>query len=299
MDPTPPRPADGIAWMIATGLCFVAVTGVVKYSAQDLPAGQAAFLRYLLGLVFLLPMTRALLATRMSRRDAAMFGARGLVHALGVMLWFFAMTRLPIAEVTAMNYLAPVYVTLGAALFLRERLAARRVAAVAAALLGAVVILRPGFREVSLGHLAMLGTAMLFGASYLLTKSLSNRHGAPLIVAMLSITVTIALAPLAALDWVRPTLADLGWMFVVAIFATAGHYTMTRAFAAAPVTVTQPVTFLQLVWAVLLGWVVFSEPPDGWVVLGGAIILGSVCFIAWRESVLQRATVSGPVRPDP
>jgi drug/metabolite transporter (DMT)-like permease len=77
-------------------------------------------------------------------------------------------------------------------------------------------------------------------------------------------------------------------MFLVACFATAGHYTMTLAFAAAPLTVTQPATFLQLVWAVILGAVMFGEPIDGWVILGGVVIMASVSFITWREAVAQR-----------
>ncbi len=288
MTTTPGRPLTGILWMIATGLCFIAVTAIVKFAAQDLPAAQAAFLRYLTGLVFLLPVARVLLRTRISRADLGLFAGRGFLHGIGVMLWFYAMTQIPIAEVTALNYLSPVYVTLGAALFLGERLALRRILAVVVALLGVLVILRPGFREVETGHLAMLGTAILFAGSFLSAKSLSGRHSASMVVAMLSVTVTICLAPFAFAQWVTPSLTDWGWMFVVAAFATAGHYTMTRAFAAAPVSVTQPITFLQMVWAVLLGWAVFDEPPDAFVVLGAATIIASVSFIAWREAKLRR-----------
>jgi drug/metabolite transporter (DMT)-like permease len=187
-----------------------------------------------------------------------------------------------------MNYLAPVYVTLGAALFLGERLSAPRIGAVVVALAGAVLILRPGFRELSPGHVAMIGTALLMGSSYLVAKHLTARHSAPVIVALLSLGVTAGLAPVAAAGWAPPSAADLGWMFLVATFATAGHYAMTRAFAAAPVAVTQPVTFLQLVWAVLLGWVAFGEAPDGWVILGGSLILVAVSFIAWREARRKR-----------
>ena len=284
----PPKPLQGILWMMATGLCFIAVTAVVKHSAQDLPAAEAAFLRYLLGLVFLLPVARTLLTTRMPARDIGFFAARGLVHSVAVILWFFAMTQITIAEVTAMNYLNPVYVTIGAAIFLGEPLAARRIGAVVVALIGTFVILRPGFREVEAGHLAMLATAMLFGASYLLAKPLSDRHSASMVVGMLSVTVTIGLAPFAFAVWVTPTLSDIGWMFLVAAFATAGHYAMTRAFAAAPVSVTQPVTFLQMVWALLLGWAFFDEPPDTYVVLGALLIIASVSFIAWREARLRR-----------
>ena len=282
------RPTIGIFWMIVTGLNFVAVTAIVKYVGSGIPAAQAAFLRYLLGVVFLIPMIKPILAARLTARQLKLFVTRGVVHTLGVTLWFFAMARLPIADVTAMNYLVPIYVTIGAALILKEPLPPRRLAAVGFALLGALIILRPGFRAIDPGHFAMLGTGLSFGIGYLIAKQLSGEVSAAVVVGMLSITVTIGLAPFAAAVWVTPTLPQLGWLFLVACFATAGHYTMTLAFAAAPVTVTQPVTFLQLIWAVLLGVLVFGEPLDGWVIAGGAVIMGSVSFITWREARARR-----------
>jgi drug/metabolite transporter (DMT)-like permease len=284
----------GIFWMLVTGLCFVAVTAIVKFLGPRIPPAEQAFLRYFLGLAFLLPMLRPMLRTRLSGRMWGMFAARGVFHAMGVMLWFYAMTRIPLAEVTAINYLAPVYVTLGAALFLGEKLALRRIVAVLVALLGAAVILRPGFRVVEPGHMAMLLAAVVFGGSYLLAKVMADRVSAPVVVGMLSIWVTAALAPFAYAVWVTPTLTELAILFGVACFATAGHYTMTLAFAAAPVAVTQPVTFLQLVWATALGAVVFAEPVDIWVVLGGGLILGSVTFITWREAMLNRQPITPP-----
>ncbi len=272
-----------------TGIMFVAVTAIVKHVGDDVPAAQGAFLRYVLGLVFLIPMINPIMAARLTRRQLKLFGLRGLVHTVAVILWFFAMARIPIAEVTAMNYLSPIYVTLGAALFLGDKLPPRRLVAVVVALIGAMVILRPGIKAVELGHIAMLGTAICFAAGYLIAKQLSGEVSAPVVVGMLSIVVTIGLAPFAAMVWITPSMADLGWLFLVACFATAGHYTMTLAFAAAPLTVTQPVTFLQLVWAVLLGAVVFGETVDGWVIFGGAIIMASVSFITWREAVARRA----------
>lgn len=274
--------------MFATGLNFVAVTAIVKHIGSDVPAAQGAFLRYLLGLVFLIPMIRPILAAHLSRRQIKLFVWRGGAHTIAVILWFYAMARIPIADVTAMNYLSPVYVTLGAALVLGEALPPRRLAAVLIALLGAAIILRPGFREVDPGHIAMLFTALMFAAGYLMAKQLSGEVSAAVIVGMLSITVTIGLAPFAWFVWVAVSWVDVGWLFLVACFATAGHLTMTMAFAAAPLTVTQPVTFLQLVWAVTLGAVVFGEPVDGWVVLGGAIIMASVSFITWREALAKR-----------
>ncbi|MEM1388048.1 MAG: DMT family transporter [Pseudomonadota bacterium] len=295
MEPQAQRPLRGILWMLITGLLFVAVTAVVKLIGDRIPAPQAAFLRYLLGVVFLVPMLPIMRQTAIDRSTLILFGGRGLVHGLGVIAWFYAMTQIPIAEVTALNYAAPVYATIGAALFLGERLAARRIAAIGVAFLGALVILRPGLREIELGHIAMLGAGLAFAGSYLTAKILSGRVPPLVVVGWLSLLVPVVMAPFALAVWVPPTLSELAWLFLVAALATAGHYTMTVAFREAPLTVTQPVTFLQLVWATSLGVVFFAEPLDAYVVLGGAMILAAVSFITWREAVLKRRATPGVV----
>ena len=284
----------GILWMLTAGLFFVVMTALVKWMGSDMPPAQSAFLRYLLGMIFLLPMIKDLRAAKVTSRQWKLFGLRGVLHAFGVMLWFFSMTRIPLAEVTAMNYLAPVYVTIGAALFLGEKLALRRIMAVVIALIGTAIILRPGFRDIEPGHLAMLFAAVVFAGSYLLAKVLVGEVKPTVVVAMLSLFVTIALAPFALANWVTPSWSDLGILLAVAMFAQAGHYTMTLAFAAAPVTMTQPVTFLQLIWATLLGVFVFAEPVDIYVVIGGVVILASVTFITWREARLNRPPITPP-----
>ncbi|WP_324751640.1 DMT family transporter [Roseovarius sp. Pro17] len=286
------QPGWGIFWMVVTGILFVGVTALVKTIGTRIPAAESAFLRYALGLILLIPAIPAVRRARLTARLWGIFCARGAVHTLGVALWFFAMATIPIADVTAMNYLSPIYVTIGAALFLGERLAMRRLMAVLVALLGAVIILRPGLREVGPGHLAMLVTAISFGISYLLAKMATDRVSPVVVVVMLSLTVTVGLAPFAALNWVQPTWLELVTLFGVAVLATGGHYTMMLAFQAAPLAVTQPMTFLQLVWAVMLGALVFGEAVDPFVVLGGLVIVGSVSFITWREAVLKRRAVT-------
>ncbi|MBD3804742.1 MAG: DMT family transporter, partial [Thioclava sp.] len=113
--------------------------------------------------------------------------------------------------------------------------------------------------------------------------------------AMMTLVVTVALAPVAIWQWQPISLSETLWLGAVAVFATGGHYCMTRAFAAAPVTVTQPVIFLQLVWAAIAGWTIFDEKPDPYVILGGAIIIASVSYMTWREAQLKRRVTP----PDP
>ncbi len=288
------RTLVGVGWMLVTGVLFVCVTGIVRHLGSDMPAIEAAFIRYAIGLALILPALRTVWQRPPDARRWSLFAARGFVHGIGVMLWFFAMARIPIAEVTAIGYTAPIFVTIGAAVFLGERLQWRRVGAVFAAFVGAVIILRPGFQDIGHGQLAQLFAAPLFAASFLLAKKFTEGEDPAVIVFMLSLFCTLTLLPGAIWQWRDPTWAEVGWLGLTAAFATAGHYTLTKAFEAAPITVTQPVQFLQLVWAALLGLVIFGEALDPWVILGGGVIVASATYISHREMVVARRARTPP-----
>jgi drug/metabolite transporter (DMT)-like permease len=292
-------PVAGVLWMLGASLSFVAVTGIVRHLGTGLPAAQGAFIRFAFGLLFLAPTLALTLRRGFVPGALRLFVLRGALHTLAVTLWFYAMARIPVAEVTAIGYLNPVVVTIGAALVFGERLAARRIVAIGVAIAGALIVLRPGLREIAPGHWSQLGAAVSFGVSYLVAKRLSELAPAGVVVAMMSLTVTIGLAPFAAWVWVPVDAVQLAWLALVALFATAGHYCMTRAFACAPMTVTQPVTFLQLVWATLLGALVFGEAVDPMVMLGGALIIGAISYITWREAQIRRRTTPVAMPPAP
>ena len=184
--------------------------------------------------------------------------------------------------------------TIGAAFFLGERLAMRRIGAVVVAFVGALIILRPGFQDLVAGQIAQLCAAPLFAASFLLAKKFTSDTDPGVIVAMLSLFCTLVLLPGAVLQWRDPTWTEVGWLGLTAAFATMGHYTMTQALRCAPITVTQPIQFLQLVWAVLMGMFLFGEPLDLWVILGGAVIIASATYISHREMVVARRARTPP-----
>jgi len=285
-------PADdrtrAIAWMVVTGVLFAMVTGIVRHLGSDLPAVEAAFIRYAFGVLFMAPMlVRALRENPVPRR-MPLYLLRGAVHGAGVMLWFYAMARIPIAEVTAIGFTAPIFTTIGAALFLGERLRARRIAAVVIGLLGTLVILRPGVEAIQPGALAQLAAAPLFACSFIVAKKLTDTESGTAIVAWLSVFVTLALLPPALMVWRAPSSEEVAWLAVTAACATAGHYTLTRAFQLGEITLLQPFSFLQLVWASLLGLAFFGEVPDAYTWVGGAIIVASASYTTHREAVARR-----------
>ena len=269
--------------MLLTGMLFVGVTVAVRYLGTNMNPVQAAFIRYCFGIVLILPLLSRAGIMSLDRDRLGFHALRGLVHGGGVILWFLAMSRIPISEVTALGFTTPIFVTLGAAVFLSERLKPYRVAAVVLGFIGALLILRPGLRVIDIGALAQLGAAPLFACSYLMAKSATRREASSLIVVLLSVFCTLTLALPALLVWRTPTLDELLLLGLTALLATSGHYCMTRALEAAEVSAVQPFTFLQLVWATILGLILFDETPDVWIWIGGAVIVGSATWMAQQE----------------
>lgn len=269
--------------MLLTGMLFVGVTVAVRYLGTNMNPVQAAFIRYCFGIVLILPLLSRAGIMSLDRDRLGFHALRGLVHGGGVILWFLAMSRIPISEVTALGFTTPIFVTLGAAVFLSERLKPYRVAAVLLGFIGALLILRPGLRVIDIGALAQLGAAPLFACSYLMAKSATRREASSMIVVLLSVFCTLTLALPALLVWRTPTLDELLLLGLTALLATSGHYCMTRALKAAEVSAVQPFTFLQLVWATILGLILFDETPDVWIWIGGAVIVGSATWMAQQE----------------
>ncbi|WP_238382569.1 DMT family transporter [Tabrizicola thermarum] len=282
------RPLEGALWMAGAGLSFVGVNGIVRYLGTELPAAQSAFIRFGFGLLFLLPALWTMRGMRIGPEVGRLFLGRGGLHVVAVVLWFYAMARVPVAEMAAIGFLGPVIVLVIGGLLLGEGLGARRVMAVLVAIAGGLIVLRPGMRDLSLGHLSQLGATVFFSLSYIIAKRLSREAPASVIVAMLSVTVTLGLMPLALWQWQPVRWEQCAWLAAVAALATLGHYAMARAFRAAPLAVTQPVTFLQLIWAALLGALAFGEPVEAWVMAGGALIILAISANTWVEARRDR-----------
>ena len=282
----------GILWMVITTILFVGVTATVRYLEGEVPAPQAAFLRYAIGTVMLAPSLINLTKFKPERSLFNKFVLRGFVHSIGVTLWFYAMSVMPVAEVTAIGFLTYIFVSIGASIFLKEKLHKHRLSAILISFIGALIILRPGFKVIESGQLGMLIATMVFTASYLIAKVVSKERTSSEIVAMLSIFTTIFLIPSAIYSWEPLSLEALLILSFTALIATLGHITMTKAIKAAPMVVTQPVLFLQLVWASMVGLFIFDEEFDLFVIIGGTVIMLCVCYVSYREHILGKKITS-------
>jgi drug/metabolite transporter (DMT)-like permease len=279
----------GMGWMVLSGMCFTGVMASVRHVGPDLPSAVSATVRYAMGIVFLAPLLMRAGFRFPTGWLLFLHIVRGTFHGLGVLLWFYAMARIPMAEVTAIGYTTPIFMTIGAVLMFGEQIQLRRIGAVMAGLAGVYLILRPGFETLSSGQLAQLASTPLFAIAMLMVKRLTQVDRPAMIIIMLNFVCLAVLAPVAAANWQTPSAMQVAWLAAATVGATAGHYCLTRSYGIADITVVQPVTFLQLVWTSAFGFLLFAETPSVWVFAGGGLILAASTYIAHRERKLARA----------
>lgn len=276
---------QGLLWTLVAGICFVLLNTLSRYLTTQIDPMQSQFLRYFCGLLVMLPLVwRSGLAAYRPQHIGGQF-VRGLVHTAALGLWFVALPHISLADMTALGFTTPIFIMLGAWLFLREPMRWERWLAALVGFGGVLIVVGPGLTA-SGGHynLVMLASAPVFAASFLITKALTRYEKAGVIVLWQSITVTLLSLPLALLHWQAPTAAQWAGYMVCGLLGSGAHYCLTRSYGVVDISATQSLKFLDLVWATLMGWLVFSDVPTATSLIGGLIISGATLWIARRES---------------
>ena len=283
-----------------SGVLFSLLNVFTLIPAQHLNSYVMAFMRYLAGTLILLPLIlRIGLYRSLHSNRKSLHISRGVIHACGMFLWFAALPLTSLAEITALGFTGPIFVTIGAALFLGEDVRLRRWAAVMVGFGGAMIIIRPGFAEIGLGAICVLLSTPIFSASNLISKALARTDGAETIVIWQHLVIVLCAAPVALWFWQSPTWTDILWFFAAGFCGTAGHICQQRGYQIADITLLQPIGFLSLLWNTLLGFFLFSQQPDIWTFVGAAVIFASAMYISHREAVRRAKVMSalGPAGP--
>jgi drug/metabolite transporter (DMT)-like permease len=270
--------------MIGSGAAFAVMMAIVRKVSADIHPFEAAFFRNLFGLALMAPW---LLRSGMGVLRTGRFSIHVLraTFGLGAMMsLFLALSLLPLAEVTALTFTAPLFGTIGATVFFGEQVRARRWTATLVGLLGALIILRPGIATIQPASLVALGSAVLMAAAMLSIKSLSRTEHPNAIVIIMGLLMTPASLVPALFVWTSPCRSTWILLLGMGVAATAGQVCLTRAFAAADASALLPLDFSRLVFASLIGFLMFGEVPDVWTWVGASIIITATVYIAHRDA---------------
>lgn len=269
--------------MLAATVLFTIMGASARYVSARIHPFEVVFFRNAFGFVLLLPLVLSHGLQHFRTQRFGLHGARAAGHVAEMTIYFVGLTMIPYAQVQALTFTTPLFAALLAVFLLRERVHPRRVVALAIGFLGAMIVIRPGFVPVDAGSVLILLSALGWAGVILIVKRLTRTDSSITITAWMVVLMSpISLVP-ALLVWQWPTPAEWTWLAVAGIAGTLGQLLVTQAFRVADTMAVMPFDFTKLIWASLLGFLVFDEVPSIFTWIGGVVIFTGSLYLAWCE----------------
>jgi drug/metabolite transporter (DMT)-like permease len=292
--PAPPVPVlrAGL-WMSGAIVAFCSMAVAGRSLSAELDTFEMMLYRSLIGIVLVMGVGGVLgRLHEITTRNLGLQFVRNAFHFTGQNLWFFSLTFIPLAQVFALEFTSPLWVTLLAPLILGERLTRTRAIAAALGFVGILIVARPGFMELNVGVLAAAASAIGFAGNVLFTKKLTRTVTITCILFWL--TVMQAAMGLVTAGWdgdiAWPSAAAWPWIGVIGVAGLVAHLCLTNALSIAPATVVVPFDFIRLPVIAVIGMALYGEALDPFVFVGAAVIFAANYLNIWTESRRPRSS---------
>jgi drug/metabolite transporter (DMT)-like permease len=281
----------GILFMLASTVTFAIMSGIVRKLAGygDVHAFEIAFFRNFFGFLMFMPVLLRVGTGPMKTEKLGLLGVRSICNGVSMCLFFLGLAYMPLVEVTALNFTIPLFVTIGAVLFLREKLGIARTLGLFVGFAGALIIVRPGAAVISFGAILVLLSAAIWAVAVIDIKVLSRTESSLTITiygALFNAAITLVFA---AFVWSWPSWEQLGWLVGVGIFGTLGHLLFAQALKLADASLVSAFDFTKILWASVIGYVFFAEVPQLTTWIGAIVIFLAASYITWRERAAEQA----------
>lgn len=295
--PAEPRPLRGIVLMLASVTLFTVMTALIK-AADRVPAGESVFFRAFVTVPVLLAWYgfQGKITETLRTADWLGHARRGIVGSLAMGLGFAGLKYLPLPEVTALKFATPILIVVFAAFMLGERVRLVRLTAVLTGLIGVSIILSPrisveGETRELIGAMIVLGSSACAAFAQIFVKRLAGHEHPAAIVFYFSLTASVLSLVTIPFGWVWPTPAEWALLLGAGLVGGAGQLFLTSSYRFAEAGVLAPFTYISMLWAVLIGWLVFNEAPTVHMLAGSALIIsaGVAIFLRERQLGMRRA----------
>jgi len=287
-----PDIVHGAIYMTFAALCFALMNVLVREAGRTLDPIQIAFLRNAFALAFISPWILRHGRAAFKTECLGLHIWRAVTGIIAMFIWFSAVVLVPLAEAVALNFTLPLFAIAGAALVLREKVGPRRWGATCIGFLGMLVILRPGFQEITWVTTLPIAAAVFMATSVLMVKRLSDTESAPTIVLYMNLFMTgLSIVP-ALFVWRWPGPEALAATIGLGFLAMVAHLAMANAYAKADASAVMPFDYTRLPFIAALAYLLYGEVADIWTWTGAAIIAGSAFYIARREAILARQNLA-------
>lgn len=283
-----PPNVQGALWLVSGGFIFTTNGAMIRLLSTEIEGVQTAFFRAFFSVLFLLPLILTGRVKPWKSQHIQGHFWRTLMGTVSMVLGFYALAMLPLADATALAFSQPLFSVVLGAVVLHEKVRWRRWTATIVGFIGVLVMVRPGSHGLQPGAIVALCNAMSVAVSILLVRRLSASESPLMILTQFALWSTLFLVVPAIWFWRWPT--PFGWALAVgvSITATLGQYFWVQAFASGEMSAVAPFDYLRLPFAVFVGWMIWGDMPVVWTYVGAAIVIGSALYIAYREQQLAR-----------
>ena len=278
----------GIFLMCVSTLGFAVMHTLIRYASAELHPVQIAFFRNVFGFLVFLPILMRSGFGFLRTERLGLHAVRGLLNIGAMLMFFYALSMVEVARVTALAFSAPIFTGILSVVFLGERFRMHRWGAIVVGFIGVLVVLRPGLIPMELGPVLVLVSSLLWATVMIIIKVMSRTESSLAIVAYMNIFLAIYSVVPALFFWQWPTPEGWWLMAAIGITGTLGQLGLSQSLAETEPTVVMPFDFLRLIWVAGLGYWFFAEVPDLFVWIGGTVIFASGFYIAWRENRARR-----------
>ena len=279
-------PLIAISLMIISGLFFVLMHSAVKYLSKEVHIFEIAFFRCALVIFVLAPIIIPQGKTIFKTRQPKMQFLRIITNSVAMLCFFYGISTTPLAQLTTLGFTVPIFATILAVIFMKEKIRLRRTTALIIGFIGTIVVMRPDI-SIELGALLIIFSSFLWSICLIFIKKLTQTDSAVTIslyfgIGMIPATFILAFPVMEAIDMRQFTI-----LVFIAITGTLAQTIMNTALKKGELALLLPFDFLRLIWSVLIGYVLFAEEPTFTLWIGGFLIIGSTTYIAWREAKLK------------
>lgn len=285
----------GILLMIASTVGFSIMHTAVRYLSGELHPLQIVFFRNLFGMTLFLPLVVKSGFAFMATQRLPMHLLRAALNVMAMSTFFLALSMTPLAQVNALAFSAPLFTAVLSVVLLGERFKARRWTAIVLGFVGALVIIRPGFAEIDLGSLLTLVSAFIWGLTMIVIRSLGRTESSLTITGYMTTLLSIMSLGPAIYVWQWPQLSAWIILVVIGLTGTVAQILLAESLKTAETTAVLPFDFLKIVWASMLGFLLFAEIPTIYTLTGAAIIFASSFYVAYRERQVDKREAVRPV----
>ncbi len=282
---------SGIFFALLSGFLLTIVAALARYLGQDFHPFQVAFMRNITALLLILPFMNR---QRFKTKRIKLHTIRGVIGGTAMLLWFYSLALLPLAEATALSFTSPLFATIGAALILGETVRSRRWTAIAIGFVGVIFMLRPiglvtGMVNLEPGVFYGLAAALMMAVSILMIHSLAQGENLITMLFYMAFFMSIVSGIAAAPVWQMPTATFIGGAFIMGTIGLCGNLSLNKAFSLSEASLIMPFDFARLPYAAFIGFVAFKELPNIYTVIGGSTIMLSSLYLMLRERQLKKS----------